>query len=110
MEEFKEQEFFEDRANAERAIYGDDFLELFDNSIDEKLKLEARIAKKHKRKEECCTIWRKHSDGLGKHFTKRANPCRCPECAKCNPSKIENYKNSIYNNTPLSGLTSLRVL
>jgi len=59
--------------------------------------MDARLAKKHKRKEECCTIWRKHSDGLGKHYTKKTNPCRSPECAKCNPSKIRNYRNAIYN-------------
>lgn len=81
----------------EKALYGDDVLELFDNSIDEKIKIEARLAKRHKRKEECCSIWRKHSDGLGKHYTKRTNPCGCPECLKCNPSKIKNYRNAIYN-------------
>lgn len=97
MEEFKEQDFFEDRAWVETALYGDDVLELFDSSIDEKIKMDARLAKKHKRKKECCSIWRKHSDGLGKHYTKRANPCGCPECVKCNPSKIKNFRNAIYN-------------
>ena len=97
MEEFKEQDFFEDRANAEKALYGDDVLELFDNSIDEKIKMDARLAIRHKRKKDCCSIWRKHSDGLGKHYTKKTNPCGCPECAKCNPSKIKNFRNAIYN-------------
>lgn len=97
LEEFREQEFFEDRAWVEKTLYGDDVLEFYDSSIDEKLKMDARLAIKYKRKKECCTIWSKQSDGLGRFFTKKTNPCSCPECAKCNPSKINNYRKAIYS-------------
>lgn len=97
-EEFREQEFLEDRALVERTLYGDDVLsEFFDNFIDEKIKMDARLAIKHKRKQECCTIWSKQSDGLGRHYTKKTNPCNCLDCSKCNPSKINNYRKAIYN-------------
>lgn len=97
LEEFIEQEFLEDRACVEKTLYGDDVLEFYDSSIDEKLKMDARLAIKHKRKKECCTIWSKQSDGLGRFFTKKTNPCSCSECAKCNPSKINNYRKAIYS-------------
>ncbi len=97
-EELREQEFFEDPLQVERALYGDDlFLELFDDSIDEKLKLDWRLAQRHKRKEECCTKWGKQSDGLGRYYTKKTYPCGCPECEKCNPSKINNHRKAVYS-------------
>jgi hypothetical protein len=97
LEEFQEQELSEDRAWVEKTLYGDDVLEIFDSSIDEKIKMDARIAIKHKRKKECCTIWSKQSDGLGRHYTKKTNPCNSLDCPKCNPSKINNYRKAIYN-------------
>ncbi len=39
----------------------------------------------------------KKSDGLGNYQTKKTNPCGCPECARCVPSKIQNYRKAIYS-------------
>jgi hypothetical protein len=98
LEELSEQKFFEDHLRVERELYEDDILsEYFDNSLDEKLKMDWRIQQRHKRKEKCCTKWSKQSDGLGRYHTKKTNPCGCPECEKCNPSKINNYRKAVYS-------------
>ncbi|HEY9247148.1 MAG TPA: hypothetical protein VIO11_09905 [Candidatus Methanoperedens sp.] len=92
LEDFK----YDDHDREESS--GDDLsLEFFDDCFDENLKMDWRIAQRHKRKKECCARWSKQSDGLGRYHTKKTNPCGCPECEKCIPSKINNYRKAVYS-------------
>lgn len=59
--------------------------------------LQIRLEKRHYRKETCCQHYHKRSDIVKVYYTKSVNPCSCPDCQKCNPSKISKFKQQIYN-------------